>query len=157
MTVQYERILLLKKVPYFMHLRTDQINRIAQVLEPCGWVKGEWIFGRGDPAERMYVIVKGMVGISIAGPGEPERLVASLKEGEYFGEMGLLDDLPRSATAVVLEDAEAWSLTRDRLRGVLLSYPEFGLGMLKALSLRLRQGNEQLEQLHQSLQHASGE
>ena len=58
------------------------------------------------------------------------------------GDMGLLDDLPRSATAHVLETAEALSLSRERLQGMLLAYPELGIGMLAALSLRLREANE---------------
>ena len=56
--------------------------------------------------------------------------------------MDLLDDLPRSATAHVLETAEALSLSRERLQGMLLAYPELGIGMLAALSRRLREANE---------------
>ena len=147
MSIHYERILLLKKVPNFEHLRTDQLNRIVQILEPCGWVRDELIFEQGDPADNMYVIIKGQVGISISAPGDSRNWVATLKAGEYFGEMGLLDDLPRSASAIALEDAEAWALSRDRLHGMLKSFPEFGLGMLKAMSLRLRQATDRLQQV----------
>jgi CRP-like cAMP-binding protein len=55
--------------------------------------------------------------------------------------MNLLDDKPRSATAHALEDAVVLSLDKSRLRGLILSYPEISIGMLRSLSLRLREAN----------------
>ena len=65
---------------------------------------------------------------------------------ECFGEMNLIDELPRSATAHVLEDSTLLSLEKSRLRGLVINYPELSLGMLKGLSLRLRQANQKLNQ-----------
>jgi CRP-like cAMP-binding protein len=67
--------------------------------------------------------------------------VAELGAGECFGEMNLLDELPRSATVHVLEDSIMLSLEKARLRGLILNYPELSIGMLKGLSLRLRKAN----------------
>ena len=58
--------------------------------------------------------------------------------------MNLLDELPRSAGAVVLEDVRLLKLGKQKLRGLILSYPELALGMLKALSLNLRNTNTRL-------------
>ena len=138
----FDRILLLKRVPFFALLRTDQLRHIAPVLEPAGWAAGERIFDKGDLSDRMYILLSGRVGISLHDDPESTEYIAHLEQGDCFGEMGLLDDLPRSATAHVLETAEALSLSRERLQGMLLTYPELGISMLAALSRRLREANE---------------
>jgi len=138
----FDRILLLKRVPFFALLRTDQLRHIAPALAPAGWAAGERVFDKGDPSDNMYILLSGRVGITLNGDSESTEYVAQLGQGDCFGEMGLLDDLPRSATAHVLETAEALSLSRERLQGMLLAYPELGIGMLAALSRRLRDANE---------------
>lgn len=138
----FDRILLLKRVPFFALLRTDQLRHIAPALAPAGWAAGECVFDKGDPSDNMYILLSGRVGITLNSDPESTEYVAHLGQGDCFGEMGLLDDLPRSATAHVLETAEALSLSRERLQGMLLSYPELGIGMLAALSRRLRDANE---------------
>ncbi len=138
----FDRILLLKRVPFFALLRTDQLRHIVPKLEPAGWASGERVFEKGDPSDCMYILLSGRVGIVLHDDPESTEYVALLGPGDCFGEMGLLDDLPRSATAHVLETAEALSLSRERLQGMLLAYPELGIGMLAALSLRLREANE---------------
>lgn len=138
----FDRILLLKRVPFFALLRTDQLRHIAPVLESAGWAAGERVFDKGDPSDCMYILLSGRVGISVHDDPESTEFVAQLGQGDCFGEMGLLDDLPRSATACVLETAEALSLNRERLQGMLLAYPELGIGMLAALSQRLREAHK---------------
>jgi len=139
MQSHYEKILLLKKVPFFELLRTDQLHRIVSILEPAGWAKGESVFEKDDPADSMYLIVSGNIGISLN--GEPDQLVAELGYGDFFGEMGVLDDMARSATAHVLMNTEALMLEKEKLYGLLRAYPELGIGMLKALSRRVRAVN----------------
>jgi len=143
MEALFERILLLKRVPFFEMLRTEQLSQVALLLDEIGWVAGEVAFFKGDPGEEMYIISRGRIGISLHDDFSKD-FVAVLGTGECFGEMGLLDDLPRSATAHVLEDGEAFVLSKDKLYGLLLSYPELGVGMLRAMSRRLRQANAAL-------------
>jgi len=144
MEALFERILLLKRVPFFEMLRTEQLSQVALLLDETGWVAGEVVFFKGDPGEEMYIISRGRIGISLHDDYSAKDFVAALGAGECFGEMGLLDDLPRSATAHVLEDSEAFVLSKDKLHGLLLSYPELGVGMLRAMSRRLRQANDAL-------------
>lgn len=142
MDVLFERILLLTRVPWFASLRTDQLRFIAPVLEPVSWVRGEVVFYRGEPGAQMYIVTAGAVGISLEETPAPATLVARMGPGECFGEMGILDDLPRSATAVALDDTDALGLEKEKLRGLLLAYPELAVSMLKALSRRLRAAND---------------
>jgi len=141
-----ETIMLLKKVSYFELLRTDQLRHVIPLLEPAGWLAGERVFDIGDVSEEMYVIVKGRIGISIDADPTRREFVAEFKYGDCFGEMGILDDQPRSATAHVLEDSEALVLAKEKLHGLLLSYPELGIGVLRAMSRRLRAVSNQLAQ-----------
>ena len=144
MQALFERILLLKRVPFFEMLRTEQLSQVALLLEDIGWVAGEVVFVKGDLGEDMYILSAGRIGISLNQDLSAKDFVAMLGPGECFGEMGLLDDLPRSATAHVLADSAAFVLSKDKLHGLLLSYPELGVGMLRALSRRLRQANNAL-------------
>lgn len=144
MDVLFERIILLTRVPWFASLRTDQLRFIAPVLEPVAWAQGEIVFFRGEPGAHMYIVSSGTVGISLDETTKPKTFVAHIGAGECFGEMGILDDLPRSATAMALEDTDALGLEKEKLRGLLLAYPELGLSMLQALSRRLRAANDSI-------------
>lgn len=142
-----ETIMLLKKVSFFERLRTDQLRHVVPLLEPAGWNAGERVFDMGEASEEMFIIVRGRIGISIH--ADPTRLefITELKDGDCFGEMGILDDTVRSATAHVLEDTEALSLGKEKLNGLLLSYPELGLGVMRALSHRLRKASAELARI----------
>jgi CRP/FNR family cyclic AMP-dependent transcriptional regulator len=138
MNLHIERVLLLTKVPLFACLRTDQLSRLAPLLEPVAWPKGTRIFDMGDIGLEFYIILDGRIGISV--DPDPSLLVFinELKAGDSLGEMALIDSEPRSATAHVLEDTQALALDKEKLHGLLMSYPELGIGMLRALSQRLR-------------------
>jgi len=145
MQSHYEKILLLKKVPFFELLRTDQLHRIVSILEPIGWAKGDRVFEKDDPADNMYLIVSGKIGISL--DDDSDHMIAILGHGDFFGEMGILDDLERSATAHVLENTEALTLEKEKFLGLLRAYPELGIGMLKALSRRVRTVNDEMQRI----------
>jgi CRP/FNR family cyclic AMP-dependent transcriptional regulator len=137
-----ERILLLKSSPAFNHVKTEDLRIVAQSLEEETYFSGEHVFEIGEHGDCMYIIQTGKIGISLdTGTKNTSQFIAQLAEGDCFGEMNLLDDLPRSASAHVIEDATLLVLEKSRLRGLIISYPELSLGMLKSLSLRLREAN----------------
>jgi len=145
MSQLFDRVLLLTKVPLFAYLRTDQLARLAPLLEPVAWPKGVRVFDMGDMGLEMYIITSGRIGISVDPDPGKNVFIAELKAGDALGEMALIDNEPRSATAHVLEDAQALALDKERLHGLLMSYPELGIGMLRALSQRLRALNPILQ------------
>ncbi len=147
----FERIMLLKKVPFFELLRTDQLRHLAAALESVAWPAREIIFETGEPGDAMYIIVGGKVGISLGGTASFEDFIVELKPGEFFGEMAILDDQPRSASAVTVEGTEAYSLSKEKTRGLLLAYPELGTGMLRALSRRLRANSQVMDKYRAEL------
>lgn len=138
MSQHFERVLLLAKVPLFAYLRTDQLNRLAPLLEPVAWPKGARVFEMGDMGMELFIITSGHIGISVDPDPNRQVFINQLRAGDCLGEMSLVDNEPRSATAHVLEDTEALALEKEKLQGLLMTYPELGIGMLRALSLRLR-------------------
>jgi len=137
----FERVLLLKKSPVFSEVSTEDLRVVAGALEEAAYFVGDRIFDIDDQGDHMYILQSGKIGISIAPDPETREFVAELGPGECFGEMNILDEKPRSATAHVLEDSRLLTLEKARLRGLINQYPELALGMLRGLSLRLRAAN----------------
>jgi CRP/FNR family cyclic AMP-dependent transcriptional regulator len=99
---------------------------------------GEVIFEEGSVGRHMYVVVSGQVDIRMKA-GEGEAVVATLGKGELFGEMALVDSLPRSASAVAVgDDTSAVEIDHAQFAYLVGQQPAFALIILKALSLRLR-------------------
>lgn len=138
----FDRILLLKNSPVFEQASTEDLRYVAQAMEVEDYLKHERIFDIGENGDHMYVIESGRVGISLNKSPKVKEFIAELGAGDCFGEMNLLDNLPRSATAHVLEDTMVLTLDTNQLRQLIIRYPELALGMLKGLSLRLRDTNK---------------
>jgi len=134
----FNRILLLKNSTIFSEVNTENLLVVAQELNEEYYVKGDRVFDIDDRGDRMFMLQTGEVGISTKQNIKSNDFITKLGEGECFGEMNLLDDLPRSATAHVLEDARVLSLEKEKLRSLIIRYPELSLGILKSLSMRLR-------------------
>lgn len=132
---------MLKKSPVFSSVTTENLYVVAKELVEIQYVPGERVFDINEQGDHMYIIQSGQIGISIAAAPEQKNYIATLKEGECFGEMGMLDDLPRSATAHVLEETVLLVLEKSRLKSLITHYPELAFGILRSLSLRLRAAN----------------
>ena len=140
----FERLILLKQSPIFSMVNTDDLRLVAQALETQQFFKGDRIFEINDQGDHLYILISGKVGISIDPDASASTYIVTLEAGDCFGEMNLLDNQPRSASAHVLEDAEVLSLDKTRLKGLMQSYPEISIGMLRSLSLRLREANRKI-------------
>ena len=137
----FDRLLLLKQSPVFSMVSTNDLRVVAQSLEKQEYFAGDHIFEINDQGDHLYILVSGRIGITIDKDPCSENYIALLGPGDTFGEMNLLDDLPRSATAHVLEDATVLTLEKTRLRGLIQSYPDISIGMLRSMSLRIREVN----------------
>jgi CRP-like cAMP-binding protein len=137
----FDRILLLKQSAVFSRVTTEDLSHVARALEEEQYLVGDRIFEINAQGDHLYLLVSGRVGISLEDDPGSRNFIATLGPGDCFGEMNLLDDQPRSATAHVIEDSTVLALDKARLRGLILSYPELSIGMLRSLSLRLREAN----------------
>jgi CRP-like cAMP-binding protein len=108
--------------------------------------RGTVLFREGDRGEEMYVLQAGRVDITKRS-GEVEKLLASLGQGEFFGEMSLLNQKPRSATATVVEDARLLVIDHRTFDAMLRANAEIAVRMIKKLADRLQEADEQIENL----------
>lgn len=137
----FDRIALLKRSPVFSRVATEDLRHVAQALEEEHYFTDDLVFEINAHGDHLYLLVSGQVGITLDADSDSRNFIATLGPGDCFGEMNLLDDQPRSATAHVLEDSTVLALDKARLHGLILSYPELSIGMLRSLSLRLREAN----------------
>ena len=104
--------------------------------------QGEIIFRQGDPGDSMYDIFSGRVGVYAAYGTANEKLLTELKANEFFGEMGLLEKAPRSATVVALEDTAVYVIGEADFNDYFNKHPEKALQIMRQLSQRLRSRTE---------------
>lgn len=105
---------------------------------------GELIFREGEPSDAAYVIISGQVEIIIGLDGARPKTIGALGKGEIFGEMGAIDDQPRSASARAKEATVCMWLDQSAFMDTLLNRPEDSIELLKALFERLRIANRRL-------------
>lgn len=111
---------------------------VAQVTEEMPCFRGDTVFIMDDPSDKMYIIDKGSIGICKTKDPKEKDVKFRMGPKECFGEMGMFNDSPRSASAIVLEDGILLALEKDKLRGLIMRHPELAIGLLKTLSERLR-------------------
>ena len=140
----FERILILKKISLFSEVATEDLRVVVQELGEAACFAGERVFDVNDPSDRMYILENGKIGISIHPDPLVKDFISILGAGECFGEMGLFDEQPRSATAHVIEDTMLLYLDKAKLRGLIISYPQLAFGLMRGISLRLRGVNQRL-------------
>lgn len=121
---------------------SEKANPFAKFLSHHG--KGDYIFREGDEGDEMYIIQTGRVSIHkvIAGKKAP---ISVLEKGDFFGEMSVLERLPRTADAEALEDADLITINSQTFGEMIRSNPEIAVRMLRKYSMRMREFSEQLE------------
>jgi len=138
---------LLKQIPLFEALRPADRNQLASLLRLRLIVKGNTLFRRGDEGTALYIILQGSIKISISGKTGEEVALAILGRGDFFGEMALLDGMPRSADAVALEDSHLYILDRKDFLSFLIQNEAAVQAILFALSARLRHTDDLLQEV----------
>jgi len=143
-----EAQLALANVHIFNKLSWSEIRRVEQTVHVRSFAPGENVFKQGDPGSGMYIIIRGAVGIHLDIPGEEPQKLAELSEGDFFGEIALLDESPRSAGAIAIENSKIIGFYRPDLMNLLHTRPALGakilLALSEALATRLRSADEKL-------------
>ncbi|MCA1575070.1 MAG: DUF1003 domain-containing protein [Acidobacteria bacterium] len=134
----------LRSVPLFASLDDHAATELRCLLTSKQVTSGEQLFRKGDSGDAMYLIESGRVRISIRDEDGREVTLAELAQGDFFGEMALIDGRQRSADASVFEDARFAVLSRKAFLSFVRSSPDVALVMLSALTDRLRRTDELL-------------
>ena len=138
----------LKKIPLFSELTEQEIYQVMKLSFSKQYAQGSTLFLEGMPGEVLYIVKHGKVDILKKSP-QGEVLLSSLGEGEFLGEMSLIDDSPRSATARVAVPSELIVITRKCFQDMLKGDPHISavllMHFLKVMGSRLRATDKRLE------------
>ncbi|MFO8057004.1 MAG: cyclic nucleotide-binding domain-containing protein [bacterium] len=141
---------LIAKVPLFEEFDDMELDQVSRIMLREEVEAGKAIFEEGDVGDRMYIILRGSVDIVKSSEKGPGQVLVTLKPGDYFGEMSLIDDSPRSASAVAAEDSLIFSIKKKDLSILLDREPAIAAKVYKffvhTLNERLRQTNEKIKQ-----------
>ncbi|MFN0116818.1 MAG: Crp/Fnr family transcriptional regulator [Elusimicrobiota bacterium] len=137
----------LRGVELLTGLIQEDLLRVAQACELVRFKRAEVIFTESQPGACLYVVMQGRVKIFGSSSQGRSKTFAYLEPGDFFGEMSLIDDEVRSASASSLDDTVLIMLKSDEFRKLILSRPSISLGMLKTMSGRLRRANKEVEAL----------
>lgn len=133
-----KQLAFLHKVPLFANLTDSELQALAADFVPLTFRQHETILRQGDEGEMLYLIQSGRVRIYVLGEEGREISVRLLGPGEVFGELALIDDLPRSANVVAMEDTVVLTLPRSAYLDHLRRCPQLALNLMRTLSTRLR-------------------
>ncbi len=136
---------LLTLVPLFRDMPPALLGELSRKLRPLRFRSGTAIFHADDVGSMLYIIIQGAVKIFIPSTDGREVVLAIHRAGDLFGEMSLLDDERRSASATTLEDTEMFSLSREDFQDVLTRHPAAMRAILEVLVKRLRQTNQSIQ------------
>jgi SulP family sulfate permease len=142
----------LKKMNIFEYLSDAELDKVSALLTHCTYKAGDEIFHEGEKGDTMYLVSKGSVNIFLElGKGERHKRIASFGEGVFFGDMSLLEEKPRSATAIAGTDTEVYCLTKKNFHKLLEEEPAVAsriqLGIARELSKRLRVTSDEVRAL----------
>ena len=143
-----DTVRLLSRINLFAGLPPAYLLRIEALGQVESHPTGSQVFAEGSPGDKVYLILEGKVRISRAVPGIGEEALAVLKAGDYFGEMALIDDFPRSADARAHESARLFVISKEHLQDLLFIDRELAYELLwnfvRTLSNRLRETNDKM-------------
>ena len=133
--------LLLHSIPLFEGLAEEDLAALASALKIRTFKAGTMIFAHGDAGDAMYIVDSGDVNIHLPGDGSSRISLKDLARGEFFGELSLFDEKPRSASALATTDAVLLELDRATLESYLERRPRAAMAILRTTSERLRETN----------------
>jgi CRP-like cAMP-binding protein len=138
----------LGRCPLFSGLGTESRLAIAHSLRTRRFRKGEVLFHEGDPGDSLFIVASGAVKVVVPSDEGDEAILATIRRGDFLGELALLDGAPRSASAIALEPTETLALPRVRFSALVASEPAIRDALLSSLAAELRRLTAHVAELH---------
>jgi CRP/FNR family cyclic AMP-dependent transcriptional regulator len=138
----------LRSCVLFAKADADAVRTVAQGMRRRRYRRNEVIFHQGDPGETLHIVAAGAVKIALPSPEGEEAIIATLRRGDFFGELALLDGAPHSATATALEPTETLTLPRETLRDLMRRDEQLRDALLGGLAAEIRRLTAHVEELH---------
>jgi CRP/FNR family cyclic AMP-dependent transcriptional regulator len=137
----------LATVPLFRSLDATELAHFGQLVREKSYPKGSVILFEDDPGDALFVVRAGRVKVVLVAEDGREVILGILSVGEHFGELSLIDDQPRSAHVIAMEDSSLLVLRRDDFRKRVEANPSVAWSLLAELSRRLRRADGQIGSL----------
>jgi uncharacterized membrane protein len=135
---------LLRSIPLFEGLTDEDLEELSRALQPRRFAAGTMVFDQGDTGTSMYIVESGDCNIHLPGDASRRISLKDIARGEYFGELALFDEMPRSASVLATTDTVLLELQRSTLEDFLQRRPQVALPILRTMSARLRETNTML-------------
>jgi len=129
----------LKEIPIFAEIADTDLSHIAEIIQQRNYPEGAVIIEELTDAERFFIIYQGKIEITKKLEDGEELVLAVQSDGDFFGEMALLDERPRSASARALEPTTVLEISRANFETLLFKAPMLAFRIMKELSTRLRE------------------
>ncbi|MDH5307914.1 MAG: cyclic nucleotide-binding domain-containing protein, partial [Myxococcales bacterium] len=137
----------LRNIGLFSSVKDEDLTSVASLLIERRFPKHKTIVEEGLPGDYMYIICEGRVSVSKLSDDGREKILEFLEAGDFFGEMSLLDNAPRSASVRALVETRVMALSRTDFLAVLRRSPDLAMAVIQELTRRLRQVDEQASSL----------
>src|SRR5690242_14720536 len=134
----------MRRVPLFSQLNDDELGRISEPARERSYPKNSVILFEDDPGDALYIVSSGQVKVVLIGEDGREVILSVMGDGDFFGEMSLIDDEPRSAHVIAMKDSQLLVLRRDDFQSRLEENPRIALKLLRVLVQRLRRADEKI-------------
>jgi CRP-like cAMP-binding protein len=137
----------IKNVNLFSSLENEELEVISRILYIKDYRKGYVVFQEGEKGDALYIILKGNVKVSLYDESGKEYILDVIGKDAFFGELSLIDELPRSANVVTLDESEFLVIQRNEFIKLLMENPKITVKILRTLSKRLRAADERIKGL----------
>jgi len=137
----------LKAVPLFVSVPEDQLRMLTTVVTRKSAPRSTTIMAGGDPTDSLYIVLSGRLKVMMSDAEGKEVILSILGAGEFFGEMGLIDDAPRSASVVSIEACELLSIAKRDFKKCLAENFEMAQAVMRGLVRRLRDADRKIGSL----------
>jgi CRP/FNR family cyclic AMP-dependent transcriptional regulator len=137
----------LRSVPLFSSVPEEQLRLLTTVVTRRSTTRGSIIMAAGDPTDSLYIILSGRLKVMMSDADGKEVILSILGAGEFFGEMGLIDDNPRSASVVAIEPCELLAITRRDFKKCMTENAEMAVAVMRGLVRRLREADRKIGSL----------
>lgn len=137
----------LRQIPLFASLKDEEIEAIFKLSVTKKCSKDTIILLEDEEGDTLFVILKGKVKVTTFSESGKEVIFSILNEGDFFGDMSLLDGKPRSATVISVEESELRLIRRSDFNKLLETHPGIALKLFEELTSRLRKADERIESL----------
>ena len=138
---------LLRNVPLLSVLSEKELVLLARVVTRKSYARGSQILGAGDPTDSLYILISGRIKVLMSDLDGKEVILAILEPNEFVGEMGLIDNSPRSANVVALEPCEVVCISKSDFKRCLADNFEMAMTVMRGLVKRLRDADNQIGSL----------